>query len=210
MRYAHSPSRLRTARLALATSSSMNPARRNLPILGKIVAAIRRHAPGKLAYINLLPSYATAGAPGKSQLEAKSFTEYLERYVAEVKPEFLSYDNYMVEFRRICAIGGRGRSTFAILLEVRRVSHGARFAVLEHRDLRSDSAEYDAAVAGEFAAAGMDDAGGRRPRRFVVQVQAEGISVLPDRFGAQANGNLVLFADGESPAEGDWADREPA
>lgn len=31
--------------------------------LGKVVAAFRRHAPGKLAYINLYPNYATIGAP---------------------------------------------------------------------------------------------------------------------------------------------------
>jgi hypothetical protein len=97
--------------------------------LGKIVAAIRRHAPGKLAYINLLPSYATAGAPGKSQLEAKSFTEYLERYVTEVKPDFLSYDNYMVELSMDLHDRKKGSRYFHDLLEVRRVSleHGLPF-----------------------------------------------------------------------------------
>jgi hypothetical protein len=97
--------------------------------LGKIVAAIRRHAPGKLAYINLLPSYATAGAPGKSQLEAKSFTEYLERYVVEVKPDFLSYDNYMIELSRDLRDRGKGAGYFRDLLEVRRVAleHGLPF-----------------------------------------------------------------------------------
>src|SRR3954471_19584501 len=94
--------------------------------LGKIVSAIRRHAPGKLAYINLFPSYATAGEPGKSQLEAKSFTEYLERYVAEVKPDFLSYDNYMVEYSQDLRDRAMGASYFRDLLEVRRVS-------LEHK-----------------------------------------------------------------------------
>jgi hypothetical protein len=90
--------------------------------LGKIVAAIRRQAPGKLAYINLLPSYATAGEPGGSQLETKSFTEYLERYVAEVKPDFLSYDNYMVEYSQDLRDRATGASFFRDLLEVRRVS----------------------------------------------------------------------------------------
>src|SRR4029077_10214254 len=91
--------------------------------LGKIVAAIHRHAPGQLAYINLLPSYATAGLPGKSQLEAKSFTEYLERYVAEVKPDFLSYDNYMVEISHDLRDRRTGAIYFRDLLEVRRVAH---------------------------------------------------------------------------------------
>jgi hypothetical protein len=97
--------------------------------LGKIVAAIRRQAPGKLAYINLLPSYATAGQVGGSQLETKDFTEYLERYVAEVKPDFLSYDNYMVEYSQDLRDRATGASYFRDLLEVRRVSleHGLPF-----------------------------------------------------------------------------------
>jgi hypothetical protein len=97
--------------------------------LGKIVAAIRRHAPGKLAYINLFPSYASAGEPGKSQLEAKSFTKYLERYVAEVKPDFISYDNYMVEYSNDLRDRRTGAIYFRDLLEVRRVSleHGLPF-----------------------------------------------------------------------------------
>ena len=101
--------------------------------LGKIVAAIRRHAPGKLAYINLLPSYATAGAPGKSQLEAKSFTEYLERYVAEVKPDFLSYDNYMVEFSKDLRDRAEGGGLFSRSRRGSPRCAGARSAVLEHR-----------------------------------------------------------------------------
>jgi hypothetical protein len=94
--------------------------------LGKVVAAIRRHAPGKLAYINLFPSYAIPGDAPDSQLEAKDFTTYLERYVAEVKPQFISYDNYMVEYSQDLRDARTGASYFRDLLEVRRVS-------LEHR-----------------------------------------------------------------------------
>jgi hypothetical protein len=90
--------------------------------LGKIVAAIRRHAPGKLAYINLFPSYAIPGEAPGSQLEAKDFTTYLERYVAEVKPQFLSYDNYMVEYSQDLRDRATGASYFRDLLEVRRVA----------------------------------------------------------------------------------------
>lgn len=90
--------------------------------LGKIVAAIRRHAPGKLAYINLFPSYAIPGEAPGSQLEAKDFTTYLERYVAEVKPQFLSYDNYMVEYSQDLRDRATGASYFHDLLEVRRVA----------------------------------------------------------------------------------------
>lgn len=42
-----------------------------------------------LVYINLLPNYANP-----SQLGASSYQEYLETFVKEVKPQFLSYDNY--------------------------------------------------------------------------------------------------------------------
>lgn len=90
--------------------------------LGKVVAAIRRHAPGKLAYINLFPSYAIPGEAPGSQLEAKDFTTYLERYVAEVKPQFISYDNYMVEYSQDLRDHGQAASYFRDLIEVRRVA----------------------------------------------------------------------------------------
>ena len=65
------------------------------PALAQAVSAVKKYAPGKLAYINLFPSYATVGAPDKSQLGAATYTEYLERFVHEVKPQILSYDNYL-------------------------------------------------------------------------------------------------------------------
>jgi hypothetical protein len=89
--------------------------------LGKVVAAVKKYAPGKLAYINLFPSYATVGAPNTSQLGAATYTEYLERFVNEVKPQFLSYDNYMVEYADDLADAKRTANYFADLLEVRRV-----------------------------------------------------------------------------------------
>jgi len=61
--------------------------------LGKAVDAVKKYAPGKLAYINLLPSYAPPKALG-----SEIYTEYLERYVNEVNPQFISYDNYMVQY----------------------------------------------------------------------------------------------------------------
>lgn len=98
------------------------PGTREFPALAKAVAAVKRYAPGKLAYINLFPGYATIGAPDKSQLGAASFTEYLERYVTEVKPQFISYDNYMIQYSDDLLDTGRGKSYFADLLEVRRVA----------------------------------------------------------------------------------------
>ena len=54
-----------------------------LPALAKAVAAVKRFAPGKLAYINLYPNYATIGAPNLSQLGTDSYADYLERFIAE-------------------------------------------------------------------------------------------------------------------------------
>jgi hypothetical protein len=97
--------------------------------LGKVVAAIRRHMPGKLAYINLFPSYAIPGESPDSQLQTKDFTTYLERYVADVKPQFISYDNYMVEYSQDLRDAKTGASYFHDLVEVRRVAleHGLPF-----------------------------------------------------------------------------------
>ena len=74
------------------------PALQDFPALAKAVAAVKKYAPGKLAYINLFADhYARMGPPGEPQLGTSNYTEYLERFVAEVKPQFLSYDNYAVQ-----------------------------------------------------------------------------------------------------------------
>ena len=44
------------------------PGARDFPALAKAVAPVKKFAPGKLAYINLLPDYATLGAADGSQL----------------------------------------------------------------------------------------------------------------------------------------------
>jgi hypothetical protein len=105
------------------------PGVRDFPALGKAVAAVKKLAPGKLAYINLFPDYATLGAPNLSQLGTESYTEYLERYVAEVQPQFISYDNYQVQHSMDLADAKRAASYYRNLLEVRRVAlkHNLRF-----------------------------------------------------------------------------------
>ncbi len=85
------------------------------------MAAVKKYAPGKLAYINLFPDYATIGAPDKSQLGTDNYTEYLERFVNEVKPQALSYDNYMVEISMDLTNTAKAASYYRNLLEVRRV-----------------------------------------------------------------------------------------
>lgn len=98
------------------------PGVRDFPALGKAVAAVKKHAPGKLAYINLFPDYATLGAPDRSQLGTSNYTEYLERFVAEVQPQVISYDNYMVQFSDDLRNPARAASYYRNLLEVRRVA----------------------------------------------------------------------------------------
>ena len=99
------------------------PGAKKYPVLAMFVAAIKKYAPGKLAYINLFPSYATTiGADVDSQMQTYTFTEYLERYVQEVKPQFISYDNYMVEYSEDMTGKGRANIYWRDLLEVRRVA----------------------------------------------------------------------------------------
>jgi len=99
------------------------------PKLSRAVAAVNKYAPEKLAHINLYPSYATLGAPDKSQLGAATYTDYLEQFVAEVRPQFLCYDNYMVTFSDDLQDAAKGALYLTNLLEVRRVAekHGLPF-----------------------------------------------------------------------------------
>jgi hypothetical protein len=90
--------------------------------LAKAVAAVKKYAPGKLAYINLFPDYATLGAGDLSQLGTTSYTEYLERFVNEVHPQAISYDNYMVQESRDMKDPATAASYYRNLLDVRRVA----------------------------------------------------------------------------------------
>jgi hypothetical protein len=60
-----------------------------MPGLGKVAATLRHAMPGAWAYINLLPTYAT-----NTQLGAPTYEAYLQKFVPEVHPPLLSYDNY--------------------------------------------------------------------------------------------------------------------
>ncbi|MBN1437055.1 MAG: hypothetical protein JW936_08260, partial [Sedimentisphaerales bacterium] len=53
------------------------------------VQAYRETNPGKLAYINLYPNYASP-----AQWDVSSYHEYLERFVQEVNADVLSMDHY--------------------------------------------------------------------------------------------------------------------
>lgn len=94
---------------------------REFPGLAKAVAAVKKYAPGKLAYINLFPDYATLGAGDLSQLGTASYTEYLERFVNEVHPQAISYDNYMVQSSMDLKNQAAAASYYRNMLEIRRV-----------------------------------------------------------------------------------------
>ena len=99
------------------------------PRLAKAVEYVHLYAPGKLAYINLFPDYATLGAPDQSQLETESYEEYLERYLTEVKPEVLSYDNYQVQYSMDLEEESKASSYYHNLLDIRRkaIQYGIPF-----------------------------------------------------------------------------------
>ncbi|MBX3023547.1 hypothetical protein KF840_01415 [bacterium] len=65
------------------------PITSQFPRLAPVVAALRAADPARLAYINLLPDYVPPPL-----LEAESYPDYLERFVAEVRPRMLSVDYY--------------------------------------------------------------------------------------------------------------------
>lgn len=98
------------------------PGAPDFPALGKAVAAVKKFAPGKLAYINLFPDYATPGAKDLSQLGTATYTDYLEEFVRQVKPQFLSYDNYQIEYSFDQKNPSVAASYYNNLLTVRRVA----------------------------------------------------------------------------------------
>jgi hypothetical protein len=59
------------------------------PGLGKWAQACKIADPKALAYINLFPNYASP-----AQLETETYQEYLEAYIEQVKPSYISYDHY--------------------------------------------------------------------------------------------------------------------
>ncbi|MGZ4972299.1 MAG: beta-galactosidase [Limisphaerales bacterium] len=94
---------------------------REFPGLAKAVAAVKKYAPGKLAYINLHPITATINASERELVGTDSYTNYLERFVNEVHPQVLSYDNYVVQYSNDLKDEEKAASYFQNLLEVRRV-----------------------------------------------------------------------------------------
>ena len=98
------------------------PGEPDFAALGKVVAAVKKLAPGKLAYVNLFPDYATLGAPDLSQLGTTSYADYLEQYVRQVHPQFLSYDNYRIPYSLDQKKPAIASDYYTNLLEIRRVA----------------------------------------------------------------------------------------
>jgi len=73
----------------LAIELRDEPSTPDFPFLAKWAKSVITADPNLLPYINLLPNYASPG-----QLGAKDYDDYLERFVKECNPKFLSYDNY--------------------------------------------------------------------------------------------------------------------
>ncbi len=94
------------------------------PKLAVAVAAVRKYAPGKLATINLYPNYATLWTLDqvRSQLGTKSYEEYLDQFVRVVKPDMISYDNYMIQFSMDQKEKSRALQYYTNILAVREVS----------------------------------------------------------------------------------------
>ncbi len=67
------------------------PSAEDFPALREQVDAVRRARPGRLAYINLFPNYATP-----KQLGTPTYEEHVARFVAEVGVDVLSMDHYPV------------------------------------------------------------------------------------------------------------------
>jgi len=65
------------------------PSSAPFPGLGKWAAAFQKADPQAMPYINLFPNYASP-----QQLGAADYDEYLQKFVATVKPRFVSYYHY--------------------------------------------------------------------------------------------------------------------
>lgn len=56
-----------------------------------LIEAVKINSPGKLAYVNLYPNYAST-----KQLKADTYNDYVESFVKTTNPQFLSFDNYCI------------------------------------------------------------------------------------------------------------------
>lgn len=67
------------------------PSADDFPALAETAAAIRAARPGKMAYVNLFPNYASA-----SQLGTATYEEHVSQFIKIFRPEVLSMDHYPI------------------------------------------------------------------------------------------------------------------
>lgn len=65
------------------------PSAAQMPMLGRLSAALLKAMPDKLPYVNLFPNYAN-----RQQLGTSTYEEHLRTYLKTVKLPYLSWDNY--------------------------------------------------------------------------------------------------------------------
>jgi hypothetical protein len=62
--------------------------------LGRLVAYLRERDPGRVAYINLFPTYANNQQLGTKGDTVAAYQDHLCQYTNQVKPALISYDHY--------------------------------------------------------------------------------------------------------------------
>jgi len=108
--------------------------------LGKLVEYLRQRDPAHMAYINLLPTYATNEQLGTLGDTITAYNEYLRRYVEIVNPALISYDHYHFSASKqsdekfkgtpYFSNGDDGREYFLNLALIRRASQKANVPFL--------------------------------------------------------------------------------
>jgi hypothetical protein len=70
------------------------PSASRFAALGKLLAYLRERDPAHPGYINLFPTYATNQQLGNTGDTATAYREHLRQFIAQARPDYLSYDHY--------------------------------------------------------------------------------------------------------------------
>jgi hypothetical protein len=100
------------------------PAAKDFPALGRLIAHLREQDPAHLAYINLFPTYATNQQLGTKGDTVTAYKDYLSQFLEIARPALLSYDHYQF------AVGHDMNDYFLNLALVRRAALDARVPFL--------------------------------------------------------------------------------
>ncbi len=86
--------RVRTHAAMYSYHLSDEPSAGSFPAWAELVAFLRERDPAHLAYINLLPTYASNEQLGNKGDTVTAYREHLRSFAETVKPAILSYDHY--------------------------------------------------------------------------------------------------------------------